>query len=92
MPAQPFPSSYTGVIRLSHMNGFGTEAPSWLPRCAIDGAYVPEARAAAKAALRWRRRRTERVTRAAKIVTNKARITDMGVSRWMQLNHCKRGN
>lgn len=53
------------------MTGFDSGAPT-------VGPYAPEARAATKAALRWRRRRTERVTRAAMIVTNKARITDVG--------------
>ena len=41
-----------------------------------NGPYVPEASLEARAsALRWRRRRTERVTIAPRIVTNKARIT-----------------
>src|SRR6266849_2682830 len=78
MSPQPFPSSDTEVMRVSHRMGFDAGAPSWLPRCAPDGPNVPEARATAKAALRWRRRRTERVTRVARIVTNKARITDVG--------------
>jgi len=72
-PAKPFPSSYTEVIRASHRTGFDSGTQSWLPR---GGPYVPEARAAKKEALRWRRRRTERVTSAAKMVTNKARITE----------------
>jgi hypothetical protein len=69
--AQPFPSSSTEVMRDSHSTGFDSRTPL-LPRRTLG---VPEARAARKAPLRWRRRRTERVTRMPRIVTNKARIT-----------------
>jgi hypothetical protein len=73
-PAKPFPPSYE-EMKDSHSTGFDPGAPSCLPRCTVDGLYDPEARAATKAALRWRRRRTERVTSTPRIVTNKARIT-----------------
>lgn len=64
-PGQPFSPSDAEVMRVSHSTGFDS-APLG------SYSYVPEARAA----LRRRRRRTERVMRAPRIVTNKARRTD----------------
>jgi hypothetical protein len=92
-PAQPFPPSYTEPMKVSHRMGFDSGDTSRLPGRAAGGPYVPEARAATKTALRWRRRRTERVTRTPRIVTNKARITVGCVSQSINvLNHCGRGS
>jgi hypothetical protein len=73
-PAQPFPSSHA-EMKDSHSTGFDSGDPPCFLLRVTDGPNDPEAKAVTKAALRRRRRRTERVTSTPRIVTNNARIT-----------------